>query len=109
MATVLLVPSKPNSSPVFGFALAGNAVDVPGFTVSGDRLPPDLFFFERKLKLQACRAGQVMKLLGATDSPASSTGSSLSAGSACRFALTGNGQMLRIFTIRLAGLSACGS
>ena len=77
--------------------------------MSGDCFLPDLAFFALKLNPMRIGSDQVMKLLGVTDSPASSEGNSLSTDSACRWVLTGNGQMLRIFMIRLAGSPACGS
>ena len=49
MATVLLVPAKPNSSPVFRAASDGITADFAGLTVSDDRLLPDLVFFALKL------------------------------------------------------------
>lgn len=48
VATVLLVPSKPNSSPLFRSAPEGNAVDFFGLTVFEDGWPPDLVFFALK-------------------------------------------------------------
>ena len=109
VATVLLVPLSPNWSPVLRTASLERTVDLSGFAASGDRMLPDLAFFVLKLNPVRVESTQVMKLLGATDSPASSDGNSLSTDSACQWVLTGNGQMLRIFMIRLAGSPACGS